>query len=126
MDPENLDRLAAALRELDARLRVVGMSDDEARQLPVRLDAATLAAFGTSTWMTDAGPLDLLVELRDKSGARHGYSALVARSLPITIGTVMTRLASLGDIVASKEFAGRAKDLEALPELRNLLVDGPD
>jgi hypothetical protein len=42
---ENLDRLAGALRELGARLRVAGMSDDEARQLPV-VDGPTLAASG--------------------------------------------------------------------------------
>jgi predicted nucleotidyltransferase len=123
---ENLDRLATALRELDARLRVAGMSDDEARQLPVRLDASTLAAFGSSTWMTDGGPLDLLVELRDTSGARHLYSTLVQRSVPILIGGITVHLASLRDIVASKVFAGRPKDLEALPELRNLLDDERD
>jgi hypothetical protein len=123
---ENLDRLATALRELGARLRVAGMSDDEARQLPVRLDAATLAAFGSSTWMTDAGPLDLLVELRDTSGARHPYSMLIKRSVPILIGGITVHLASLRDVIESKEFAGRPKDLEALTELRNLLAEGRD
>lgn len=40
---DNLDRLAAALRELKARLRVEGLSDDEAAQLPVQVEGATLA-----------------------------------------------------------------------------------
>lgn len=102
------------------------MSDDEARQLPVRLDAATLAAFGSSTWMTDAGPLDLLVELRDTSGARHPYSMLIKRSVPILIGGITVHLASLRDVIESKEFASRPKDLEALTELRNLLAEGRD
>jgi hypothetical protein len=83
---ENLDRLAATLRELAARLRVGGMTDEEARQLPVRLDALTLAAFGSSTWMTDAGPLDLLVELRDRSGGRHQYDDLIVRATSVTVG----------------------------------------
>lgn len=117
----NLDRLAAALRDLDARLRVAGMSDEEARELPLRLDADTLAGFGSSTWMTDAGPLDLLVELRDVSGARLPYASLLQRSTHIAVGSLTVHLASLDDIVASKEFAGRPKDLEALPELRQLL-----
>ena len=39
---ENLERVAAALRELGARLRVGGMTDEEAKQLPVQLEAATL------------------------------------------------------------------------------------
>ena len=45
---------------VDARLRVGGMTDDEARQLPVQLDAGTFRSFGSSTWMTDAGPIDVL------------------------------------------------------------------
>jgi hypothetical protein len=57
---ENLDRLADGLRELDARLRVAGMTDEEARQLPVVIDAATLRGFGSTTWRTDAGSIDVL------------------------------------------------------------------
>ncbi len=41
---DNLDRLADALRERNARLCVGGMTDAEARLLPVRLDAAMLEA----------------------------------------------------------------------------------
>ncbi len=118
---ENLDRLAAVLRELGARLRVAGMADEEARQLPVQLDALTLASFGSSTWMTDAGPLDLLVELRDQSGGRHSFSDLIVRATDVTVGQIIVRVASLSDIIASKEFADRPKDREALPELRALL-----
>ena len=40
----NLERLAGALRELHARLRVGGMSDAEARALPVQIDATALVA----------------------------------------------------------------------------------
>lgn len=119
----NLQRLAAALISLNSRLRVAGMSDDEARLLPVRLDAETLAAFGSSTWMTDAGPLDLLVELRDSTGGRHSFDDLTTRSVQITVGDITVRVAALNDIVESKQFAGRPKDLEALPELRAILKD---
>lgn len=119
-DEENLQRLADALAELGARLRVGGMTDDEARQLPLQLDAATLGAFGSSTWMTDAGPLDLLVELRDPAGGRHPFGDLNSRALDVTVGEVTIRVASLDDIIASKEFADRPKDREALPELQAL------
>lgn len=119
-DEENLQRLADALDELGARLRVGGMSDEEARQLPLRLDSATLAAFGSSTWMTDAGPLDLLLELRDPAGGRHPYADLASRAVGVTVGNVTISVASLDDIIASKEFAGRPKDLDALPELEAL------
>ena len=125
-DAANLERLAAALRELDARLRVAGMTDAEARDLPLQLDAVTLAAFGSSTWMTNAGALDLLVELRDPSGGHHAYGDLVSRSSAIDVGGVTVRIASLGDIVASKQFAARPKDLEAIPELLGLLQGRED
>ena len=118
---ENLTRMAEALVELDGRLRVGGLSDEEARQLPVTIDGETLLSFGSSTWMTDAGPLDLLVELRDRDGGQHGYTELAARAVGYEVGDLTIRLASLDDIVASKEFAGRDKDRDALPELNELL-----
>jgi len=36
------------------------------------------------------------------------------------IGGLVVHVAGLDDIIASKEYAGRDKDLEALPELRRL------
>jgi hypothetical protein len=118
---DNLGRMAAALLELNGRLRVGGMSDEEARRLPVVIDASTLLSFGSSTWMTDAGPLDILVELRDRVGGRHDYAELSARAVNYVVGDIAILLASLDDIVASKEFAARDKDRDALPELNELL-----
>jgi hypothetical protein len=119
-DDENLGRLAGALIELDARLRVAGMSDEEARRLPVKLDAITLRNFGSSTWATDAGPLDVLVELRDATGGRCRFEDLEARADAVEFGGLVVLVAALNDIIASKEFADREKDREALPELRRL------
>jgi hypothetical protein len=59
----NLDRLAVAMRELHARLRVEGLSDAEAAAQPVHLSGATLARMRISTWRTDAGDLDILAEI---------------------------------------------------------------
>ena len=119
-DDDNLARLAAALLELNARLRVGGMTDDEARQLPVQLDAETLRSFGSSTWMTDAGPIDVLRDLRDRQGGDVTFDALISRGVDQQIGAVVVHVAALDDIIASKEHADRDKDREALPELRNL------
>lgn len=118
---ENFDRLAAAMRELRARLRVGRMTDDEAQQLPVIVDAATLRGFGSSTWTTDAGPLDILAELPDRKGRRHTYDDLATRRVTAEVDGIRVHVASLNDIVASKEFAARAKDHHALPELREML-----
>jgi hypothetical protein len=107
------------LRELGARLRVGGMSDEEARQLPVSVDAATLRSFGSSTWTTDAGPVDVLGEL-PTAGGRRNYDELIQRAVPRRVHGLVIHLAALDDIVASKEFANRDKDRDALPELREL------
>jgi hypothetical protein len=48
----NLERLASALRELNARLRVARMSDEEAKALPVQVDGLMLETTGNSTWTT--------------------------------------------------------------------------
>jgi hypothetical protein len=70
---ENLGRLAAALRELNAFLRVGGLSDEEARALPTRLDATSLSRLEISTWRTDAGDLDVLTAIRRRDGQRASY-----------------------------------------------------
>jgi hypothetical protein len=116
---ENLDRLAGALRELGARLRVAGMTDEEARQLPVIVDGATLAAFGSTTWATDAGSIDVLHDLPTATG-RRTYDELSSRSTTARLDGIVIRVAALDDIVASKRYADRPKDREALPELEDL------
>ena len=39
--------------------------------------------------MTDAGPLDVLVELADPSGGHHPYADLLTRAVRHRIGTVV-------------------------------------
>ena len=89
---ENLDRLAGALRELGARLRVAGMTDEEARELPVVVDGATLAAFGSTTWATDAGSIDVLHDLPTATG-RRSYDDLLSRSTTASLDDVVIRVA---------------------------------
>jgi hypothetical protein len=79
-----------------------------------------------STWRTDAGDLDVLRDLRDSDGHLVGFDDLVGRSSPTSVGGVQIRLSALSDIVASKRFADRDKDREALPELERLLGEAED
>lgn len=116
----NLDRLAAAMRDLHARLRVDGLSDAEAALLPVQIDAVTLNAIEISTWRTDAGDLDVLVEIPGRDGRRRLYDDLATDSRQLDYGGIAVRVAGLNDIIATKEWAHRPKDLEALPELYEL------
>ena len=75
------------------------MTDEEARQLPVSLDAATLRSFGSSTWTTDAGPLDVLHDL-PVTGERRPYKELAPRHLVAEIGGIAVQIAALDGIVA--------------------------
>ena len=76
---ENLDRLAEALRDLNARLRVQGLDDAEAALLPVRIDRETLGRMEISTWRTDAGDFDILADLPTRDGRRLRYDDLDRR-----------------------------------------------
>lgn len=116
----NLDQLALALRELHARLRVHGLSDAEAAQLPMQIDAASLNAIEISTWRTDAGDLDVLIDIPGRDGLRRRYEDLTPNARALEYAGVAVRVAGLGDIIASKEWANRPKDREALPELYDL------
>ncbi len=122
-DRENLEHLAAALKELSAHLRVGGIADEEARALPVVLDGAALQGMAVSTWRTEAGDLDVLQHLRSSTGDRLPYEQLGPRATEVEVNGVLVRLAALDDIIASKRFADREKDREALPELERLLSE---
>jgi len=71
--PANLDRLAHALRELNARLRVEGLSDEESRALPVVVDGQMFLTMEISTRRTDAGDFDVLAEIPAGDGRRVRY-----------------------------------------------------
>jgi len=116
----NLERLASALRELHARLRVARMSDEEAKALPVKVDGMMLETTGNSTWTTDAGPVDVLADLKDFEGRSVPYEDLLTRSMIVRGDGFVVHVASVDDIIAAKTFANRDKDREALPELLDI------
>ncbi len=113
-DTTNLARLAAALKELGARLRVEGVPEG----VPAPLDTATLAARPVLTLLTDHGPLDISMTPEGTTG----YADLATRAVRLAVGDhPNVPVADLADVIASKEAAGRAKDLRQLPSLRRLL-----
>ncbi len=116
----NLTRLAAAMSELGARIRAEGLDDEESQGLHIPLDAETFKRMEISTWRTDAGDLDVLTDMPARDGRRLRYDDLVVRSTTVAFRSVAVRLASLDDIIASKEWADRPKDHEALDELRDI------
>jgi hypothetical protein len=113
-DAENVARLVEALRELDARLR----TPSDPGGIPFPLDAAFLAEAVSWTLTTRAGDLDLVFE---PAGTR-GYDDLVREASRIELEPGLTvTVASLRDVIRSKEAAGRPKDLGQLPLLRQTL-----
>ncbi|HSH60548.1 MAG TPA: hypothetical protein VK988_13110 [Acidimicrobiales bacterium] len=117
---DNLGRLSAAMRELNARLRVEGLTDVEAQQLPTHIDAVSLGQMELSTWRTDAGPFDVLADLPNRDGQHLRYEDLLPRAVTIALHDLHVRVAALDDLISSKEWADRPKDHEALPELHAL------
>ncbi len=75
-----------------------------------------------STWRTDAGDLDVLTALPTRDG-RSRYDELVVRAGSFDVGDIAVHVAALDDIIASKEWANRPKDREALQELYRLAAD---
>jgi hypothetical protein len=107
----NLEKLAAVLRGLNARLRVAGLTDDEAKALPVRIDPTTLDRAGMTTWMTDAGAFDVLVGLEASDGRLKLYDELAERSTILRGDGFIIRAAALDDIIEAKERAHSARRL---------------
>lgn len=112
-DRENLERLASALRELGARLRTA-----EPGGVAFQVDARTLSGAEMWTLTTSAGDLDLCFV---PAGTR-GYDDLRREASRERLGSGLSvPVASLRDVIRSKEAAGRDKDLAQLPLLRRTL-----
>ena len=115
-EPANLTRLASALDVLEAK-----EYDPHKGDLVERVwDGAMLSSDVTWILGTSAGRLDIVFH---PSGT-GGYADLVRGAAEMDIGGTRVRVASLEDVIRSKEAANRARDREQLPTLRRLL-DGP-
>jgi hypothetical protein len=112
-DPDNLERLAAALLDLDARLRVSG--EPEGVAFPI--DADYLGRVNSWTLTTRFGGFDLLFV---PAGTR-GFDDLRRGSVTVDIDGREIRMAALVDVIRMKEASGRPKDLAQLPALRQTL-----
>ncbi|MGQ0742804.1 MAG: hypothetical protein ACT4OS_00395 [Acidimicrobiales bacterium] len=102
---DNLVRLAAALNELGARLRV-SRADDDA-ELPFILDADTLRRGCNFTFRTRAGAVDVL----GLPAGTTGFDMLDANAIEQDLGGVRVKVSSLDDLITMKRAAGRRKDL---------------
>lgn len=113
---QNLERLARALQELDARFRVPGGSPG-GEVIPGGMTREWLRENVSIALVTDAGPID--VNLRPDGTA--GYDDLIASSVVIEFEGHAVTTASLEDVLRSKEASGRPKDLIVTPAIRDHL-----
>ena len=107
---ENLDRLSAALKELKARIRTDTIPDG----LPFDHDGASLADALVWNLICPDGEFDLSFHPAAFTG---GYSDFVPRAHRMSVDGVEVLIADLGDVIRSKEAAGRPKDVRVLPAL---------
>lgn len=109
---ENLERLARALNELDARVRTEGVPDG----LAFDRSAEFLERVSLLNLQTRLGALDLCFV----PTGTGGYDDLREDAVEFPIRGLRIRVASLADIIRSKEAAGRDKDRLTLPALRKI------
>jgi hypothetical protein len=110
-DDQNLERLAGALRDLEARLRVADGPAVEFDPHP-----ALLRSVAMLNMTTRCGDLDLTYH----PAALDDYDRLRAGSHDFDLAGCRVHVAALADIIRSKEAADRPKDRATLPILRAL------
>ena len=112
-DRTNLDRLAAALRDLDARIYT--------EQIPEGLvfdcSAAMLARADIWNLVTNAGRLDLAFQ---PSGT-NGYADLATNAVHFDLYGHVVLTASLQDIIRSKTAANRPQDRQDVEVMKEML-----
>lgn len=113
--PMNLERLAAALRELNAGIRI----DTEPDGVPFACDREFLEGVAILNLRTRHGDLDISFQ----PAGTTGYGDLAADAATVRLAGRDVAVASLRDVIRSKEAANRPKDQVVLPILRALLDD---
>ena len=108
----NFTRLARALVDLDARIR----TDGEPEGLTFDRSGTFLASVALLNLVTDAGDLDIAV----RPSGTAGYDELVRSAVTYELDETTVLVASLDDIIHSKESADRPRDRAVLPVLRAL------
>ncbi|HYU39066.1 MAG TPA: hypothetical protein VEM59_04395 [Acidimicrobiia bacterium] len=94
---------------MDARIR----SDAESDGVPFSADAEFLGHVNLANLTTRFGNFDIAF----RPAGSHGYDDLLQRATEIEIDGTIVLVASLADIIRSKEVANRTKDRATLPIL---------
>jgi hypothetical protein len=118
LSDDNVASLSVALAELNARV----WTESEPDGVAFSHDADSLARADVWNLVTDHGRLDITF----RPSGTAGYDDVARDALRLDILGVIVAVASLADVVRSKEAAGREKDRLQLPVLRRLLDEAAD
>jgi hypothetical protein len=111
-DRQNLERLAALLRSLNAELD--GAGDFDAGELPDPLDPEVLGQGGNWVLQTRLGRFDLM----QWQGERELWEMLSPAAVEVDLDGILVKVAGYEDLIALKKQAGRPGDIEDLERLR--------
>ena len=114
-EPKNLERLAAALDAMDARIRTADSPDG----VRFPCDAEFLGGVELLNLQTCFGDLDLSYV----PAGTEGFLDLARNAVEMAIQGSSVAVAALEDVIRSKEAADRPKDRRTLPVLRQLLSE---
>lgn len=113
-DDGNLARLAAALRERNARV----FTESVPAGLPFDCSAKTLRGAAMWNLVTDAGRMDVAF----LPSGTEGFGDLVIHAERFHVFGAEILVASLPDIIRSKSAANRPQDRQDVPVLRAILA----
>lgn len=105
--PDNLERLAEALREINPRLRGAPSG------LPLILDARALGLGGNYTFETDFGDFNLIGYVEPVGD----FEQIIKNAETYQIGDLTVQVIALDDLIRVKRHLGRMKDQSSLFQL---------
>jgi hypothetical protein len=110
MTPENFGRLISALKGLDPRNRMTP------QRIPLPEHPDALRGFKNLYLITDAGPLDILGEIKGIGD----YGAVSAHAITMATFGFPVRVLDLDTLILAKAAMGRSKDHRVIADLETI------